>query len=244
MSNSSAVMSGVAANEPFASLVAGRRNRPVHWGVTGWRPTRAGRRGTTATGATFVGVYTGRNPRAPSPRCRIFVACKFGSCHASFIFIPCGVYPLTSSAALRAEFPGHSQVGKRSAETAACTTNCRAAARSSGPRVTSTSSRRKLSRRPRTAIGRRADPHMEWERRPSVAGGREPQPRDGLPVDNPWLSTGAVMSSSSAMMPGLSRPASTNEKGVRARRPSYIRARTPVRGVNGSVVAAPGTAGR
>ena len=30
----------------------------------------------------------------------------------------------------------------------------------------------------------------------------------------PWLSTGAVMSGSSAMMPGLQQPATTNEKGV------------------------------
>jgi hypothetical protein len=133
---------------------------------------------------------------------------------------------------------------RESARDRACTTSCSAAARSSGPRVTSTSSRRKPSRRPRTATGRRADPHTGRERRPSVAGGRELQPRDGLPVDNQALSTGAGMSSSSATMPGLPRPATTNEKGVRARRPSYIRARTPVCGVNGSVVAAPGTAGR
>jgi hypothetical protein len=41
----------------------------------------------------------------PSPRCKICIVCKFGSCHASFIFVPCEVYTLASSAALCAEFP-------------------------------------------------------------------------------------------------------------------------------------------
>jgi hypothetical protein len=52
-----------------------------------------------------VRVCAGRAPRTPSVRCRIFIACKFGSCYTSFIFIRCGVYMLTSSAALHGEFP-------------------------------------------------------------------------------------------------------------------------------------------
>ena len=49
---------------------------------------------------------------------------------------------------------------------AACTTSCSAAARSSGPRVTSTSSRRKPYRRSRAVTGRRADPAPAWPPRP------------------------------------------------------------------------------
>ena len=52
-----------------------------------------------------VRVCAGPSPRTPSVRCRIFIACKFGSCCTSFIFIRCGVYMLTSSAALHGEFP-------------------------------------------------------------------------------------------------------------------------------------------
>ena len=51
------------------------------------------------------GYARGRAPRTPSVRCRIFIACKFGSCCTSFIFIRCGVYMLTSSAALHGGFP-------------------------------------------------------------------------------------------------------------------------------------------
>ena len=52
-----------------------------------------------------VRVCAGPSPRTPSVRCRIFIACKFGSCYTSFIFIRCGVYMLTSSAALHGGFP-------------------------------------------------------------------------------------------------------------------------------------------
>jgi hypothetical protein len=83
-------------------------------------------------GPLLSGYMRGAAPGHPRCDVGIFVVCKFGSCHVSTIFIPYGVYPLTSSAALRAEFPDHSQVGKGSAGTAACTTSSSAAARSSG----------------------------------------------------------------------------------------------------------------
>ena len=51
------------------------------------------------------GYTPGQGPRVPSPLCKVCFACKFGSCHASFIFVRRRVYPLTSSAALRAGFP-------------------------------------------------------------------------------------------------------------------------------------------
>ena len=76
----------------------------MHWGIAGWRSAKAGRRGTAGDRA-FVRVYAGRAPLTPLSRCRIRIACKFESYYASFIFIPRGVYTLTSSAALRARFP-------------------------------------------------------------------------------------------------------------------------------------------
>jgi hypothetical protein len=68
---------------------------------------RPGPRGGTPPAAEppFVRVCAGRDRRTPSARCRIFLACKFGSCYASFVFIRCGVYLLTSSAALHGGFP-------------------------------------------------------------------------------------------------------------------------------------------
>jgi hypothetical protein len=80
----------------------GRRHwRTVHWGVAGWRPTRTGL-GGRALPATwpFCPGMRGARPQSSSPRCRICLACKFGSCHASFIFVPRGLYTLIPLAAL------------------------------------------------------------------------------------------------------------------------------------------------
>ena len=62
-------------------------------------------RAQPATESLLSGYMGADTPRVPSPRCKLCLACKFGSCQASFIFIACGFYTLTSAAALSTEFP-------------------------------------------------------------------------------------------------------------------------------------------
>jgi hypothetical protein len=96
--------------QPFPScahpLVAGRRGMDACTGASrdDGRPGPGGGVPPAAE-PPFVRVCAGRDRRTPSARCRIFLACKFGSCCTSFVFIRCGVYLLTSSAALHGGFP-------------------------------------------------------------------------------------------------------------------------------------------
>ena len=68
---------GMAADQDWAGL--GGRALPATW--------------------PFCPGMRGARPRPSSPRCRICLACKFGSCHASFIFVPRGLYTLIPLAA-------------------------------------------------------------------------------------------------------------------------------------------------